>query len=204
MHVNAKLSRPKLRRRRPGSCAGKVTVLTRGDLASALKGAHRWAGQYATEREVSRGRSSRKACRRRLYPAPPVKGRTEGRPNTANLRGASPQMPASAGLAQEGRGEAPRVLRSEETPTAGSSLFDQDGAQQTQFHQPSEPPYTDPYVRWWGRGCRATGPPIPIRREARSPYHTPGGKSASKTAAASLSITSPATSGVPTRPMYAA
>ena len=28
--------------------------------------------------------------------------------------------------------------------------------------KPTEPPYTDPYVRWCGRGGAATLPPIPI------------------------------------------
>ena len=43
----------KARRRRSGGCAVKECVLTRGDLASWLKGRRRKA-----EREVSRGRSS--------------------------------------------------------------------------------------------------------------------------------------------------
>ena len=34
--------------------------------------------------------------------------------------------------------------------------------------QPAEPPYTDPYVRWCGRGGAARLPPIPIPLPARS------------------------------------
>ena len=43
----------KARRRRSGGCAAKECVLTRGDLASCLKGR-----RPMPEREVSRGRSS--------------------------------------------------------------------------------------------------------------------------------------------------
>jgi hypothetical protein len=43
----------KARRRRSGGCAAKECVLTRGDLASCLKGR-----RPMSEREVSRGRSS--------------------------------------------------------------------------------------------------------------------------------------------------
>jgi hypothetical protein len=32
--------------------------------------------------------------------------------------------------------------------------------------QPTEPPYTDPYVRWCGRGGAVTLPPIPIGRRS--------------------------------------
>ena len=59
---SAKLSWPRLRRRKSGGCAGKDRVLTWGDLASWLKGRRGNA-----ERGVSRGRSS---CLRG------VKGRT--------------------------------------------------------------------------------------------------------------------------------
>jgi hypothetical protein len=45
----------KAKRRKSGGCAVKECVLTRGDLASWLKG-RRWKA----EREVSRGRSSRR------------------------------------------------------------------------------------------------------------------------------------------------
>ena len=45
----------KARWRRSGGCAAKECALTRGDLASWLKGRRRKA-----EREVSRGRSSRR------------------------------------------------------------------------------------------------------------------------------------------------
>ena len=44
----------KAKRRKSGGCAGKECVLTWGDLASCLKGR-----RGNTEREVSRGRSSR-------------------------------------------------------------------------------------------------------------------------------------------------
>jgi hypothetical protein len=44
----------KAKSRRSGGCAGKDRVLTRGDLASCLKGQRR-----KMEREVSRGRISR-------------------------------------------------------------------------------------------------------------------------------------------------
>jgi len=60
------------KRRRSGDCAGKVIVITRGDLASRLKGRR---GQEATEREVSRGHSSRAAA----AGDGEVKGRTERR-----------------------------------------------------------------------------------------------------------------------------
>ncbi len=61
------------RRRRSGGCAGKVTTLTWGDLASCLKGRRRKA-----EREVSRGRSS--AGHRPIEAATgSAKGRTRGR-----------------------------------------------------------------------------------------------------------------------------
>ncbi len=43
----------KARRRRSGGCAAKECVLTRGDLASCLKGR-----RLLPEREVSKGRSS--------------------------------------------------------------------------------------------------------------------------------------------------
>ena len=44
---------------------------------------------------------------------------------------------------------------------AGTSVIDR-----RPIAQPIEPPYTDPYVRWCGRGGGAILPPIPIRRPA--------------------------------------
>jgi len=51
--MNRKALVIKARRRRSGGCAAKEGVLTRGDLASRLKGR-----RPVPEREVSRGRSS--------------------------------------------------------------------------------------------------------------------------------------------------
>ena len=51
----------KARRRKSGGCAAKECVLTRGDLASCLKGR-----RPMPEREVSRGRSSPSRGPRRL------------------------------------------------------------------------------------------------------------------------------------------
>ena len=53
-HKSAKLSWPKIRRRKSGGRAGKDRVLTWGDLALRLKGR-----RGNTAREVSKGRSSR-------------------------------------------------------------------------------------------------------------------------------------------------
>ena len=72
-------------RRRSGDGAGKVEVLTWGDLALCLKG--RRAPSDDAEREVSRGRSSRGEAGRdaRVADEPEAftgaKGRTEGRAN---------------------------------------------------------------------------------------------------------------------------
>src|SRR5438034_93422 len=37
-----------------------------------------------------------------------------------------------------------------------------DAGRRSRTAQPTEPPYTDPYVRWCGRGGAVTLPPIPI------------------------------------------
>src|SRR6266481_5861308 len=41
------------------------------------------------------------------------------------------------------------------------------------FAQSIEPPYTDPYVRWCGRGGAARLPPIPINHDARTDVSPP-------------------------------
>jgi hypothetical protein len=98
------------------------------------------------EREVSRGRSS--------YDCAAGAGSGEG-PNveeshrTRISSGVIGRCPETE-LPSERRGEAPRVRRSGANQSASG-----DGAQGAAGLDPPqlcEPPYTDPYVRWWGRG----------------------------------------------------
>ncbi len=107
--MTAKLSRPKARRRKSGGCAAKASTLTWGDLALCLKGRRREA-----EREVSRGRSSQPADR--LGEGPNGKESE----TTVSLEDAMRQKSRQLELPLESRGEAPKVQRSGEAPTAAN------------------------------------------------------------------------------------
>jgi hypothetical protein len=61
-----------------------------------------------------------------------------------------------------GKGEARTApLKGTEADTA-ASIVENSGAGIIANAQSDEPPYTDPYVRWCGRGGAAKLPPIPI------------------------------------------
>jgi hypothetical protein len=56
-------------------------------------------------------------------------------------------------------------VKSERDLVSGETLFDGRGIEPPAARAGlTEPPYTDPYVRWCGRGEAAKPPPIPIRR----------------------------------------
>src|SRR5450631_3045278 len=64
----------------------------------------------------------------------------------------------------------PRPVAVESEPGSGSSPVERlSGSARTSLldrgpiAEPIEPPYTDPYVRWCGRGGGAIRPPIPIK-----------------------------------------
>jgi len=59
--------------------------------------------------------------------------------------------------------EARMVKREAEDPAGNQRLMEEtSGIGRGSIAQPFEPPYTDPYVRWCGRGGGAILPPIPI------------------------------------------
>src|SRR5260370_7242258 len=64
------------------------------------------------------------------------------------------------------------VVSEPERPAITSRIFDRSA-----LAKPLEPPYTDPYVRWCGRGGAARLPPIPIAAtlcHATNPTSRPG------------------------------
>src|SRR6266436_1191603 len=65
---------------------------------------------------------------------------------------------------RRGKGEARTALLEGPKPARGSPPSEPlaRDAKQTVCAQSGEPPYTDPYVRWCGRGGAARLPPIPI------------------------------------------
>ena len=102
---SAKLLWSRLRRRKSGGCAGKDRVLTWGDLASWLKGR-----RGNTEREVSRGHSSRR------YGA---KGQRNRRRRPVILGNGLSQMFAIAKLADTVNRVKPEALWQRETKSGG-------------------------------------------------------------------------------------
>ncbi len=78
--VTAKLSRPRLRRRRSGGCAGKAAVLTWGDLASRLKGRRAGGGKPGRSEKSAEAVVVGPGCHHGKGPKPHLtKGRTERR-----------------------------------------------------------------------------------------------------------------------------
>ena len=105
---SAKLLWSRLRCRKSGGCAGKDRVLTWGDLASWLKGR-----RGSTEREVSRGHSSRRHG---------AKGRRSRRGSALIIRTGVSQMFAKAKLADTADRVKPDRPRQRETKPAELTL----------------------------------------------------------------------------------
>jgi hypothetical protein len=93
------------KRRKSSDCALKANSLTRGDLASRLKGR-----RHQTEREVSRGHSSGVSRE-----GPNVKESNK----TMNVEGDMRQMSAKE-LLPELMGETPKGRQSDESPTGNN------------------------------------------------------------------------------------
>jgi len=83
----------------------------------------------------------------------------------------------------------------------GAASLIQGGAKHS-VPQLIEPPYTDPYVRWWGRGCRKTGPPIPIRMIDRHQAVTPGYAAATPSGIRRCQATKPSFRSVAIKPSF--
>src|SRR6266567_1628975 len=91
----------------------------------------------------------------------------EDRPQAVCATGAAGRERGTGG---ENRWQSPRSVACKPEPGSGhrpvqcsSRLAWTSVLGRGSIAQPIEPPYTDPYVRWCGRGGGAILPPIPIR-----------------------------------------